>query len=424
MQNLLFLSTCLLFAAGISYAGGTWVDTSFVPPSLGFDNPLTVYLPEGYDPEGSTEYPVAYWLHPWTYHWFNGKVFHATVLDSLISNGDIQPLIFVQPDGYCDPYKGSVWANSVLYGNYEDYVYDDLVAFIDSSFCTIADPDFRCIAGASGGGLGSLDIALRHPELYNAVASMAGLIDTQLATTMWIPIVTSQSPEPTPPYTYDWGNGFHTDAFFAASGAYSPNLAAPDSIDFIYDSNGEVVDSVYALWELHNPTHMVKLMALPIDLNIFFGCGTNDWIVSIYECHCSFADTLDSLEIDYIFHTDSGDHGTTWGRMEAALLFMDSCMYNTGIDEVFLTPVNVSLLPAYPNPFSTSTTITFVLPETSNVRLDVYDIAGRLVTRLADNIIASGEHSFVLDAADMNSGVYFYRLETNIASETGRCIKL
>lgn len=67
-----------------------------------------------------------------------------------------------------------------------------------------------------------------------------------------------------------------------------------------------------------------------------------------------------------------------------------------------------------PNPFSTETTIRFVTPENLNITLDVFDISGRLVSRLLDNQAkAAGRHAVIFssfDTAPLASGVYIYRI--------------
>jgi hypothetical protein len=69
-----------------------------------------------------------------------------------------------------------------------------------------------------------------------------------------------------------------------------------------------------------------------------------------------------------------------------------------------------------PNPFESSTTITFEMPSAGgNVRLDVFDVSGRLVSTLVDGMQAGGVHSVEWNGRDANgrelaSGVYFYRL--------------
>ena len=301
-----FLMIPLFVVISITLAGGTWVDTTLVPPSLGFETPVRIYLPEGYDPGGTIDYPVIYFLHAWMYPsgdpGYNAYSYDTkAALDSLISSGQIQPVIVVKPNGTCDPYMGCLWVNSVLYGDYEDYVVFDLVSFIDSSFCTISDPEYRCIAGHSMGAMGSMRIALEHTDRYKAVVSHSGFHDYQVFLPLTIPEVLSECPETEPPYTYDWENGPYTDLYFVGAGGFSPNLSVPDSVDFLLDENGVMIDSVYALWELFNPVSMVKGMSQPIDLDIFLDCGTNDFWPGCYESNCSYSDTLTSFSTFFLF---------------------------------------------------------------------------------------------------------------------------
>ena len=73
-------------------------------------------------------------------------------------------------------------------------------------------------------------------------------------------------------------------------------------------------------------------------------------------------------------------------------------------------PTKFALHPAFPNPFNSSTTISFDLPEAGKVSLIVYDIQGREVAKLVDGMKPAGSHQIVLDAKDLTSGVYFARL--------------
>ncbi|MEJ2617908.1 MAG: T9SS type A sorting domain-containing protein, partial [Ignavibacteriaceae bacterium] len=58
----------------------------------------------------------------------------------------------------------------------------------------------------------------------------------------------------------------------------------------------------------------------------------------------------------------------------------------------------------YPNPFNPTTTIKFALPKNSNVKLAVYDILGRLVTKLVDGNLEAGNHKVVFNASSLASG--------------------
>jgi hypothetical protein len=65
----------------------------------------------------------------------------------------------------------------------------------------------------------------------------------------------------------------------------------------------------------------------------------------------------------------------------------------------------------YPNPFNPSTTIKYDLPQASHVTLTVYDLLGREVATLVNNVEEPGHKSVEWNAAAVASGVYFYQLK-------------
>jgi len=73
-------------------------------------------------------------------------------------------------------------------------------------------------------------------------------------------------------------------------------------------------------------------------------------------------------------------------------------------------PGELALHQNYPNPFNPSTFIAYHIPEESHVRLNVYDVTGRRVSRLVDNMQPPGEYRVIWDASNMASGLYIYRL--------------
>ena len=82
------------------------------------------------------------------------------------------------------------------------------------------------------------------------------------------------------------------------------------------------------------------------------------------------------------------------------------------VDEGEELPERTELLPNYPNPFNPATTLAYRLPQTSAVRLEVYDVLGRRVATLLDGVMQeAGSHTFTLDASSWASGLYFYTLE-------------
>ncbi len=84
-----------------------------------------------------------------------------------------------------------------------------------------------------------------------------------------------------------------------------------------------------------------------------------------------------------------------------------------GIDELLVEKDGFVLAQAYPNPAAGETTIDFVLPETLNVTMRVFDRDGRVVRVLMDNERQpAGENQIILNAADLTNGVYYYTLES------------
>ena len=77
---------------------------------------------------------------------------------------------------------------------------------------------------------------------------------------------------------------------------------------------------------------------------------------------------------------------------------------------ITLIPDEYSLNNAYPNPFNPVTTISYGLPEESFVRLAVYDVMGREVDRLYNDIKPAGYHALVWNAGNNASGMYFVQL--------------
>ena len=76
----------------------------------------------------------------------------------------------------------------------------------------------------------------------------------------------------------------------------------------------------------------------------------------------------------------------------------------------------------YPNPFNPSTTIKFGLPKSSHVSLAVYDLLGRQVSVLVNEMRDAGVHEVTLDGANLASGVYFYRIQAGDFVQSKRLI--
>jgi hypothetical protein len=83
-----------------------------------------------------------------------------------------------------------------------------------------------------------------------------------------------------------------------------------------------------------------------------------------------------------------------------------------------------SLSRNYPNPFNTSTAISYNLPNAADVKLDIFNILGCKLETLASGHQEAGYHQVVWNAGDTPSGVYFYRLKAGERMETNRMLLL
>ncbi|TKJ39696.1 hypothetical protein CEE37_10475 [candidate division LCP-89 bacterium B3_LCP] len=93
----------------------------------------------------------------------------------------------------------------------------------------------------------------------------------------------------------------------------------------------------------------------------------------------------------------------------------------TGIQELpgqINLPVEISLAPAYPNPFNPNTNFDFDLPKAGNVSLVIYDAQGSMIANLQDGWMMPGSYRAAFDAASLSSGNYFARLTVGNVQQT------
>jgi hypothetical protein len=72
-----------------------------------------------------------------------------------------------------------------------------------------------------------------------------------------------------------------------------------------------------------------------------------------------------------------------------------------------------ALHPNYPNPFNSTTLISFDLQRAQHVLLDIFDLTGRQTVTVINGVFGAGPHEVLLDAKDFPSGIYVYRLKTS-----------
>ncbi len=91
--------------------------------------------------------------------------------------------------------------------------------------------------------------------------------------------------------------------------------------------------------------------------------------------------------------------------------------YSQEIETNVSAPLSFKLDQNYPNPFNPSTKISFSVPKTGNVSLKVYNVLGQEVSTLINGVVEAGNHSVDFNAAQFNSGIYFYKIEAGNFSQ-------
>jgi hypothetical protein len=151
----------------------------------------------------------------------------------------------------------------------------------------------------------------------------------------------------------------------------------------------------------------------PYEVTIAVPAGTADGTVfvrfrlSTQQGLGAYGPALDGEVEDYVLTIDGSLAGGGGG------LPTNDPDDNAGI------PTEFRLIGAWPNPFNPTTNISFDLPESASVRIEVVDMLGRQVMSLAPRTMGSGANrTITLDAAKLSSGVYIYRVVAETAAQT------
>lgn len=108
------------------------------------------------------------------------------------------------------------------------------------------------------------------------------------------------------------------------------------------------------------------------------------------------------IELNYILLKGSYINGILWE---------DTTI--TAVEDVITNiPQKINVFPSYPNPFNSSTTLSYYVPATADVRISMYNTLGELIKVLFNDNINSGYHKLVINATELVSGVYFIVFNT------------
>ncbi|MBU1636101.1 T9SS type A sorting domain-containing protein [bacterium] len=111
-------------------------------------------------------------------------------------------------------------------------------------------------------------------------------------------------------------------------------------------------------------------------------------------------------------------------RISDTLLIFASFSHLVAVDPSAASPLSYELLAPYPNPFNSTTTVSFSLPIETETRLRVFDVLGRAQGILAEGRMSAGVHTLNWNANSLPSGLYLLQLETSLGIKVQKTILL
>jgi hypothetical protein len=130
---------------------------------------VVVYTPPGYT-ESTEHYPTVYYLPGWGGGASLGNS-GPQALDAAIEAGELPPVVVVGVSGSVRPVQGIMFVSSLQFGDWEGYLIDELIPWVDSNCRTIPDWRKRALTGWSAGGYSALLLPLLRPEVWGAMGA-------------------------------------------------------------------------------------------------------------------------------------------------------------------------------------------------------------------------------------------------------------
>jgi hypothetical protein len=138
-------------------------------------------------------------------------------------------------------------------------------------------------------------------------------------------------------------------------------------------------------------------------------------------------DTLKGNGHEYVDKNAEQAQTNTY-RTKAYTIFAESNYSNeaflssAGVKEEKKIPTEYSISQNYPNPFNPSTKIEFALPQRALTKIIVYDLLGREIQTLVNRELEIGYHEINFDPGNLQSGIYFYRIQSGDFIQTKKMI--
>jgi S-formylglutathione hydrolase len=274
------------------------------------DREVSVYLPPSYAGSPTRRYPVVYLLHGYggRDNTFTSRL--ANLLESadrLASAQGFSELIVVTPDAFT-LHKGSMYSSSVTVGDWEGFVAQDLVAYIDGHYRTIANRMSRGLTGHSMGGYGALRIGMKRPDVFSSLYIMSACCLTPNrnprpeAMAAAEAIKTREQAEEAAR-----GRGFGPSISLASAAAWSPNPANPPLYLDLPIKDGKVRPEIVAKWAANAPLTMVD--QYDASLKRFYAIGIEIGTMdTLLPSNRQLHDRMTRLRIPHSYEEYEGDH--------------------------------------------------------------------------------------------------------------------
>ena len=265
---------------------------------------VLVVTPPGYDENPGKRYPVVYYLHG---YWAPveaqqaGFKLHEAVQAAAEAGNE---LIMVMPDGF-SKLRGGFYSSSPTVGDYESFVADDLVGWVDANYRTIAERASRGLAGHSMGGYGTARIAMKRPEVFSSIYMMSACcLDPMQMTAEQARAIEAMTPEQVAAAQFGelaavstlatWSPDPSDDGFLKVYTGLRPDGTIDPLVNQRLAANSPVVMLPQYLPALNG------LEAFAMDI------GDKDFLL---EGNRLFRQELDKFGIEYDFELYEGDHG-------------------------------------------------------------------------------------------------------------------
>jgi len=267
-----------------------------------------IYLPPGYTTNRNQRYPVVYLLHGYgltAERWMSFTKL-AEAADKDIAAGTMRDMILVNPDAFTK-YSGSMYSASPTTGDWESYIADDLVAYVDRHYRTIANRMSRGLGGHSMGGYGTIRIGMKRPDVFSSLYIMSACC------LMNAPFPTNGNRgagargEGARGEGQGRGRGGFGNVQAALAAAFSPNPKNPPDFFDNPTKDGELQPLVVAKWAAASPLAMIDQYVTNLKKYgaIMGEVGTQDGLAAANQ---QMDQIFTNFGISHTFETYDGDH--------------------------------------------------------------------------------------------------------------------